>query len=169
MNLSKREFLQVLGAGSVAGMGLGACRRRCRHRQQGLYDLPFGNVSLLHMTDCHAQLKPIYFREPSVNLGIGSMQGQLPHLVGEHLLKVAGVRPGTPRPTPTPTSTSRRPRAATARWAASPTWPRWSSAEGQPPRRAAARRRRHLAGLGHRAVDQRARTWSTPASCWAWT
>ncbi|HSM21120.1 MAG TPA: thiosulfohydrolase SoxB, partial [Rubrivivax sp.] len=52
-------------------------------------------VSFLHMTDCHAQLKPIYFREPSVNLGIGDMRGQLPHLVGEHLLKRAGVRPGT--------------------------------------------------------------------------
>ena len=47
------------------------------------------------MTDCHAQLKPIYFREPSVNLGLASMRGQLPHLVGEHLLKAAGVRPGT--------------------------------------------------------------------------
>jgi sulfur-oxidizing protein SoxB len=41
------------------------------------------------MTDCHAQLKPIYFREPSVNLGVGSMKGKLPHLVGEHMLKVA--------------------------------------------------------------------------------
>ncbi|MFZ9510939.1 MAG: thiosulfohydrolase SoxB [Burkholderiaceae bacterium] len=97
MNLTHREFLQVLGAGVVAGMGLG------RHAQadaataaNALYDVPrFGNVSFLHMTDCHAQLKPIHFREPSVNLGVGSMRGQLPHLVGEHLLKVAGVRPGT--------------------------------------------------------------------------
>lgn len=47
------------------------------------------------MTDCHAQLKPIYFREPSVNLGIGNMKGNLPHLVGEHLLKTAGIRPGS--------------------------------------------------------------------------
>ncbi|MGL6112184.1 MAG: thiosulfohydrolase SoxB, partial [Rubrivivax sp.] len=52
-------------------------------------------VSFLHFTDFHAQLKPIYFREPSVNLGLGSMQGQLPHLVGEHLLKKAGVPAGT--------------------------------------------------------------------------
>ena len=42
----------------------------------GLYDIPkFGNVSFLHMTDCHAQLKPIYFREPSINMGIGSHEG----------------------------------------------------------------------------------------------
>jgi sulfur-oxidizing protein SoxB len=97
MNLSKRDFLQVLGAASAAGMALGRhADADAATAQQGLYDLPrFGNVSLLHMTDCHAQLKPIYFREPSVNLGLGSMQGQLPHLVGESLLKYAGVRPGT--------------------------------------------------------------------------
>jgi len=65
--------------------------------ESALYELPrFGNVSLLHMTDCHAQLLPIRFREPSVNLGVAGMQGQLPHLVGEQLLKKAGVRPGTP-------------------------------------------------------------------------
>jgi len=97
MNLSKRDFMQVLGAASVAGMGLGRyADADAATAQQGLYDLPtFGNVSFLHMTDCHAQLKPIHFREPSVNLGIGSMQGNLPHLVGEHLLKHIGVRPGT--------------------------------------------------------------------------
>jgi sulfur-oxidizing protein SoxB len=98
MSLSKREFLQVLGAASVAGMGL------ARHAQAdaataeaGLYELPrFGSVSFLHMTDCHAQLLPIHFREPSVNLGVGAMAGELPHLVGEALLKKIGVRPGTP-------------------------------------------------------------------------
>jgi S-sulfosulfanyl-L-cysteine sulfohydrolase len=97
MNLSRREFAQVLGAASAAGMGL------ARHAdadaataQQGLYDIaPFGNVSFMHMTDCHAQLRPSQFREPSVNLGLGSMQGQLPHLVGEALLSRAGIRPGT--------------------------------------------------------------------------
>jgi S-sulfosulfanyl-L-cysteine sulfohydrolase len=97
MNLSKREFVQMLGAASVAGMALGRhAEADAATAQQGLYDIaPFGNVSFLHMTDCHAQLKPIHFREPSVNLGIGSMQGQLPHLVGEALLKAAGLRPGS--------------------------------------------------------------------------
>jgi sulfur-oxidizing protein SoxB len=99
MNLSKREFLQVMASASVAGMALGRyANADAATAEQGLYDIaPFGNVSLLHMTDCHAQLLPIYFREPNVNLGIGSMQGQLPHLVGEHLLKAVGVRPGTPQ------------------------------------------------------------------------
>ena len=97
MNLSKRDFLQVLGAASAAGLALGRYGETdAATAERGLYDIaPFGNVSFLHMTDCHAQLKPIYFREPSVNLGLGSMQGKLPHLVGESLLKAAGVRPGT--------------------------------------------------------------------------
>jgi sulfur-oxidizing protein SoxB len=97
MNLSKRDFLQVLGAASVAGMGLGRWAEADAATAAGaLYDVPkFGNVSFLHMTDCHAQLKPIYFREPSVNLGIGAMQGNLPHLVGEHLLKFAKVPAGS--------------------------------------------------------------------------
>jgi len=97
MNLTKREFFQVLGAGTMAGMGLGTyAEAEAAVASNGLYDIPkFGNVSFLHMTDCHAQLKPIYFREPSINIGLGSMRGNLPHLVGEHLLKVAKVRPGS--------------------------------------------------------------------------
>ena len=97
MNLTKREFLQVMGAASVAGMGLGRWSEAdAAAASEALYELPrFGNVSFLHMTDCHAQLKPIHFREPSVNLGIAGMQGRLPHLVGEHLLKAARVPPGS--------------------------------------------------------------------------
>ncbi len=89
MSLSKREFLQVLAAASAAGMGLGRLGQAdAATLEEQLYDLPplgkgSGYISFLHMTDCHAQLQPIYFREPSVNLGIGAMQGQIPHLVGE--------------------------------------------------------------------------------------
>ncbi len=99
MNLAKREFLQMLSAASVAGMSLGRyANADAATAQHGLYDIPkFGNVSFLHMTDCHAQLKPIYFREPSVNLGVGAMRGQLPHLVGENLLKAAGIKSGSDR------------------------------------------------------------------------
>jgi sulfur-oxidizing protein SoxB len=101
VSLSKREFLQVLGAASVAGMALARhATADAATAEEALYDLPplgrgAGFVSFLHMTDCHAQLKPILFREPSVNLGLGSMQGQMPHLVGEHLLKAAGVPAGS--------------------------------------------------------------------------
>ena len=97
MSLSKRDFVQVLGAASLAGLDLGRfANADAATAQHGLYDTaPFGNVSFLHMTDCHAQLKPSYFREPSVNIGVGAMQGQLPHLVGEHLLTLTGQRPAT--------------------------------------------------------------------------
>ena len=101
VSLSKREFLQVLAAASAAGMGLARhADADAASAEEALYDVQplgqgAGHVSFLHMTDCHAQLKPIHFREPSVNLGIGSMQGQLPHLVGEHLLKAAGVPAGS--------------------------------------------------------------------------
>ena len=97
MSLSKREFLQVMGAATVAGMAMGRWSEAdAATAADALYDMPrFGNVSFLHMTDCHAQLKPIYFREPHVNLGVAGMQGRLPHLVGEHLLKVAKVPPGS--------------------------------------------------------------------------
>ena len=97
MNLTKREFMQVLTAASAAGMGLGRfANASAQTAAEGLYDIPkFGNVSFLHITDCHAQLKPIHFREPSVNLGVGDMKGRLPHLVGEELLKAAKVKPGT--------------------------------------------------------------------------
>ena len=73
MNLTKREFMQIIGAGSMAGLNMQAyAQADASVAAKGLYDIPkFGQVSFLHMTDCHAQLKPIYFREPSVNLGIG--------------------------------------------------------------------------------------------------
>src|SRR5512138_1800644 len=97
MNLTKREFLGVLASASVAGMALGRhAEADAQTAEAALYDVPpFGNVSLLHMTDCHAQLRPVWFREPSVNLGVGSMAGQWPHLVGENLLKTAGIPAGS--------------------------------------------------------------------------
>lgn len=97
MHLTKRDFLQTLGAGAIAGMGLARFSNAdAATGAERLYDIPkFGQVSFLHMTDCHAQLKPIYFREPNVNLGIGSMRGQLPHLVGQSLLNATKIPAGT--------------------------------------------------------------------------
>ena len=102
MSLSKRDFLQVLAAASAAGMGLARwADADAATAEAALYDLPplgrgAGHVSLLHITDCHAQLLPVWFREPSVNLGVGEMNGRLPHFVGERFLAQTGVAPGTP-------------------------------------------------------------------------
>ena len=94
--MDRREFLHLLAAGAAAGLPLDS---RAQLEQRGaFYDAalkPFGNVSLLHVTDVHAQLKPVRFREPSVNLGIGEAAGKPPHLVGEALLRHFGIRPGT--------------------------------------------------------------------------
>jgi S-sulfosulfanyl-L-cysteine sulfohydrolase len=100
-HLSKRDFLQVLTAASVAGLGLApGADALAAKSEAALYDLPPlgagpGFVSFLHLTDCHAQLLPSHFREPSVNLGVGAMRGQLPHLVGKSFLKKTGIAPGT--------------------------------------------------------------------------
>ena len=96
-NISRREFLHLL---AVAGAGGFALDRGIASAATGgissLYDLPrFGNVHLLHFTDCHAQLMPSYFREPNVNIGIAGSAGQPPHLVGEKLLQHFGIKPGS--------------------------------------------------------------------------
>ncbi len=94
--MDRREFLNILAIASAAGLPIASREALAAADGARLYDLPrFGNVSLLHMTDCHAQLLPIFFREPNVNLGIAEASGRAPHLVGEHLLKAFGVRPGS--------------------------------------------------------------------------
>jgi sulfur-oxidizing protein SoxB len=95
--VNRREFLEVLAAGATAGLALDAPEALAQGGADALYRVPkFGNVSLLHFTDCHAQLLPIYFREPSVNIGVADAAGKPPHLVGEHLLKASGIKPGSP-------------------------------------------------------------------------
>ena len=94
MILPRREFSSILTAAVVAGFPLG--REATAKEADDLYNVPKkGNVHLLHMTDCHAQLLPIYFREPNFNLGVAGMRGNVPHLVGENLLKYAGMKAGS--------------------------------------------------------------------------
>ncbi|HXA46423.1 MAG TPA: thiosulfohydrolase SoxB, partial [Burkholderiaceae bacterium] len=94
--MNRRDFLELLAIASAGGMLL----TDSDHAEASLasaYDLPpFGNVHLLHFTDCHAQLNPLYFREPSVNIGAGAQRGQVPHLVGEALLKQFGITAQSP-------------------------------------------------------------------------
>jgi S-sulfosulfanyl-L-cysteine sulfohydrolase len=94
MNLSRREFSSILTAAAVAGFPL--AREASAKEAAVNYDVPkTGNIHLLHMTDCHAQLLPIYFREPSANIGVAAMWGKAPHLVGEHLVKYAAMQAGS--------------------------------------------------------------------------
>lgn len=101
--ISRREFLQYM---AVSGAALGSAGylanpMRALAQQQLTQDdlLQFdskGQVTLLHFTDVHAQLKPIYFRPPDTNIGVGGYAGIPPHIVGEAFLKQFGIEPGTP-------------------------------------------------------------------------
>jgi len=91
--MDRREFLTIMGAASAAGLTPAFAAAGTK---DDIYSLPpFGNARLLHFTDCHAQLEPVYFREPNVNIGIGTASGRPPHLVGAHLLDYVGIKTGT--------------------------------------------------------------------------
>src|SRR6202790_4760557 len=91
MTIRRRDFLKVARAAALAP-ALPRLAARAGNTS-GLDIERFGNARILHMTDTHAQLKPVYAREPSVNLGIGTMAGQPPHLVGNAFLDRFGIRP----------------------------------------------------------------------------
>src|SRR5258707_1757484 len=91
MNIRRRDFLKATGIVTLSPV----LPRIARGADTpNVYDLErFGNARILHMTDTHAQLQPVYFREPSVNLGIGAMQGRPPHLVGRAFLDRFDIKP----------------------------------------------------------------------------
>ncbi len=96
MPLERRDFLKALAIASAGGLGLHSEFTSAQQTANAFYELPrFGNVHLLHFTDCHAQLLPVYFREPNVNIGVGSQKGKMPHLVGEYFLKANNIPAGT--------------------------------------------------------------------------
>lgn len=92
MRWRRREVLKfALAAPAIWGIA-----GRSFAADEALYDFkPFGNARVIHITDTHGQLEPVYFREPSVNIGIAGMQGNPPHLVGEAFLKKFGIAPGS--------------------------------------------------------------------------
>jgi sulfur-oxidizing protein SoxB len=90
--LHRRNFLRWLAVAAASGV----TPRVALADDDDLYDVGrFGNVRVLHLTDSHAQLAPVFFREPSVNIGVGTMRGQPPHLVGRDFLEHFGIAPGT--------------------------------------------------------------------------
>ena len=97
--ISRRDLLQLGAAiaaltGAPAGL-TGALARQQVTQQDLLRFEPLGQVTLLHFADIHAQLVPLYFREPSVNLGVGAALGQPPHLTGGDFLREFGIAAGT--------------------------------------------------------------------------
>ena len=99
--ISRRDFLQVSMAASAlyGASGFGNWARLAAQQKLTQDELlqfdTFGNVSLIHVTDIHAQLKPIYFREPEINLGVGAAKGQVPHVTGADFRKMYGVADGS--------------------------------------------------------------------------
>ncbi|MGB5774007.1 MAG: twin-arginine translocation signal domain-containing protein, partial [Sedimenticolaceae bacterium] len=97
--IDRRDFLKVMGLGAaVTAVPMLSSKAFSGPKMpDGFYDLPMkGNVRLLHITDVHGQLKPVYFREPNVNLGVGDAFGRPPHLVGSKMLDAMGLKPNTP-------------------------------------------------------------------------
>ncbi|QAX29386.1 thiosulfohydrolase SoxB [Leisingera sp. NJS204] len=100
--ISRRDFLQVSMAASamVGASGFGNWARLAAQQslsqEQLLQFDSFGNISLIHVTDIHGQLKPIHFREPSVNLGVGANKGHVPHITGTDFRKAYGIADGSP-------------------------------------------------------------------------
>ena len=99
--ISRRDFLQVsmaasalVGASGFGNWGRLAAQQSLTQDQLLEFDT-FGNISLIHVTDIHAQLKPIYFREPSVNLGVGGNKGHVPHITGADFRKAYGIADGS--------------------------------------------------------------------------
>jgi len=93
--LPRRTLLKLIGFAATGSLTPSSFDRLIEQAQaeslETLYQLPMqGNVRILHTTDIHGQLLPVYYREPNVNLGVGSAKGQLPHLVGKALLERAG-------------------------------------------------------------------------------
>ncbi|WP_027247511.1 thiosulfohydrolase SoxB [Phaeobacter inhibens] len=100
--ISRRDFLQVsmaasalVGASGFGNWGRLAAQQRLTQDQLLQFDT-YGNISLIHVTDIHAQLKPIYFREPSINLGVGDNKGRVPHITGADFRKAYGIADGSP-------------------------------------------------------------------------
>ncbi len=100
--ISRRDFLQVgMAASALYGAsGFGNWSRLAAQQaltqDQLLQFDTFGNVSLIHLTDIHAQMKPVYFREPEINIGVGPNRGEVPHVTGQDFMRLYGIEPGSP-------------------------------------------------------------------------
>ena len=95
--ITRRDVLQIGAATAALGLGsVGRAAAQQRMTQDALLAFDhYGNITLLHMADLHAQLMPIYLREPAVNIGAGEARGRPPHLTGKAFLEYYGISPRT--------------------------------------------------------------------------
>jgi sulfur-oxidizing protein SoxB len=92
--INRRQFIKTLTVAPMVGIlpSLAGCTKK--NLANDYYDVPMqGHVRILHTTDIHGQLFPMYFREPNVNLGVGEAYNQLPHVVGENFLERMQISP----------------------------------------------------------------------------
>ena len=90
--MDRRDFLRCLAVAAASGVAT----RTASAAGDDLYDVGrFGNVRILHLTDTHARLAPVYYREPSVNIGVGTMRGHPPHIVGGSFIEYFNILPGS--------------------------------------------------------------------------
>ncbi|HMM09515.1 MAG TPA: thiosulfohydrolase SoxB [Paracoccus solventivorans] len=99
--ITRRHFLQAaMATSAIVGSGLGNWSRLAAQQaltqDQLLQFDDFGNVTLIHVTDIHAQLKPIWFREPEINIGVGEAKGRVPHVTGTEFQQMFGIAPKSP-------------------------------------------------------------------------
>ncbi|THD84989.1 thiosulfohydrolase SoxB [Aliigemmobacter aestuarii] len=100
--ITRREFLQaslaasaIVGASGIGNWSKLAAQQALTQDQLFQFD-DFGNVTLIHITDIHAHLRPIWFREPEWNIGVGEVKGLPPHVVGQDFIKMFNLQPGSP-------------------------------------------------------------------------
>ncbi|MCW5772835.1 MAG: thiosulfohydrolase SoxB [Rhodospirillaceae bacterium] len=97
--LTRRDFVQLATAAAALGAGMSGFSRAIAQQKLTQQDLlrfePLGQVTLLHFTDIHAQLVPLHFREPEINLGVGEAKGLPPHITGKEFLAKYGIAAGT--------------------------------------------------------------------------
>ncbi len=96
MSVTRREFMQAAAVISGAAMLPPAALARKMSAEHIFRFEPKGNITILHTTDTHAQLVPMYYREPDTNIGVGGNSGKPPHLTGKAFLQYYGIKPGSP-------------------------------------------------------------------------
>src|SRR5262245_36311926 len=100
--ITRRDLLRIAaviiagnGLSGIAGMRRALAQQALRQDDLLRFDSK-GQFTILHLADVHAQLKPLYYREPSLNLGVGDARGRLPHLTGAELINALAISDASP-------------------------------------------------------------------------